>query len=439
MAAAFVFDRTILDLLQDRDDRRVTFIRRSLEEVDAGLRARGSRLVVACGDPVEEVPKLARALGVDEVWAGRDYEPLAIARDEAVGRLVDLRLVKDHVVFEGREVVSGSGAAFRVYTPYRKAWLSTMRPEHVADRVPDLGRLWPASELKGHALGDWPLERLGFTPGQLWLAPGEAAGRERLAAFAAAIDGYAQHRDLPALPGATSGLSVHFRFGTVSIREAVRFALARGSEGAEKWLHELIWREFYSSILANFPHVAGGAFKPEFDSIVWPGEPAHFDAWREGLTGYPLVDAAMRCLDATGWMHNRLRMVAASFLVKDLLLDWRLGEAWFARKLLDFDLASNSGGWQWSASVGVDAQPYFRVFNPVLQSHKFDSDGAFIREWCPELAGFGSERIHAPWEATPFEQIEAGCEVGRQYPAPIVDHHVQKTAVVRLLEEAAKA
>jgi deoxyribodipyrimidine photo-lyase len=220
----------------------------------------------------------------------------------------------------------------------------------------------------------------------------------------------------------------------VGIRECTRQALAAGADG-QKWLSELIWREFYQHILFHFPHVVSETFQPHYRDLMWPGEEAHWEAWVTGQTGYPIVDAAMRCFNATGWMHNRLRMIVASFLTKDLLIDYRRGEAYFARYLLDFDLASNNGGWQWAASTGCDAQPYFRIFNPVLQSLKFDPDGRFIREWVPELAGLEGRTLHAPSEASMMERISAGAEA---YPDPVVDHHVQKERAVALLTRGAQ-
>jgi deoxyribodipyrimidine photo-lyase len=247
------------------------------------------------------------------------------------------------------------------------------------------------------------------------------------------IDNYNETRDFPALD-ATSGLSVHLRFGTVSVRECFRKAIDRNSEGARTWISELIWREFYQMILDRFPHVKREAFKREYNDLQWEGTEAQFAAWREGRTGYPLVDAAMRHFNRTGWMHNRLRMVVAMFLTKDLLVDWRKGERYFARYLLDYDAAANNGGWQWCASTGVDAQPYFRVFNPILQSKKFDPDGAFIREHVPELRGFSNARIHWPVDASPVEQADAGCIIGTDYPAPIVEHAAQKEKAVAMFQ-----
>ncbi|MCG9893945.1 MAG: FAD-binding domain-containing protein, partial [Fimbriimonadaceae bacterium] len=318
------------------------------------------------------------------------------------------------------------------YTPYSRAWKARVTPRDFESEDPDLSRLTPESELPPQR-GNLTLDDLGFAPGELWLEPGEAAARTRLEDFRKQIDDYHERRDIPGIEG-TSGLSVHLRHGTISIRECFRAAASRSGKGPQKWYDELIWREFYHMILACFPQVVGGTFQPKYADIDWPGTDEHFQAWADGRTGYPIVDAGMRCLKATGWMHNRLRMIAASFLTKDLLVDWRRGEEWFALQLLDFELASNNGGWQWASGTGADAQPYFRIFNPELQSRKFDADGAFIREWVPELAEFSDAEIHAPHKTTPLQQVAAGCRIGEDYPAPIVDHHEQKPKAMALFK-----
>ncbi|MFQ3586851.1 MAG: deoxyribodipyrimidine photo-lyase [Fimbriimonadaceae bacterium] len=441
VAVAFVFDTNILGALSDRDDRRVTMIHRSLQEVDEGLRRHGSRLVVLHGDPAEKVPELAARLEADLVVAARDYEPYARDRDSRVARSLrrvgsELRLVRDTVTIEPDELVTQAGTPFTVFTPFSKAWRARFSPDRAAEEVPDLGRLRPETELRP-VLRDWPIESIGFETADLWQQPGESAARRRLADFVPKMQDYGRLRDFPAADS-TSVLSPDLRFGTISIRELVRTALADGSPGSDKWLSELIWREFYQHILFHFPHVVDRSFRPEFADLEWPGSDEHFEAWCAGHTGYPIVDAAMRCFNATGWMHNRLRMVVAMFLTKDLLVDWRKGEQYFARYLIDFELASNNGGWQWSSSTGCDAQPYFRIFNPWLQSVKFDPEGKFIRRWVPEIRGLSNERIHAPHEASMFEQIDAGCIVGQDYPHPIVDHARQRERAIRLLESVRK-
>jgi deoxyribodipyrimidine photo-lyase len=432
----FVYDRVILDVLEDRDDKRLFFIHQSLEEVDQGLKGHGSRLAALHGDPVDLIPQLAAAWGAEAVFASHDDDPYALARDAEAGRRLAaygrvLETHKDCLIRERREVLNGHGEPFKVYTPYMKAWRLMLRSEDLASHDPDYARL--CRNLPPDAKGNLALADLGFAPSSLWLEPGESGGTKRLLGFLNSMDSYHEQRDIPSIPG-TSGLSVHLRHGTVSVRECFRQGLAREGKGAEKWVNELIWREFYHMILSCFPHVVEGSFQRQYDSLEWPGTEEHFEAWREGQTGFPIVDAAMRCLNQTGWMHNRLRMIAASFLAKDLMVDWRRGEAWFARKLLDFELASNNGGWQWSASTGVDAQPYFRVFNPWLQSVKFDPNGDFIREWCPELSGLDNKDIHQPSEAGLLSLELAGVRLGDNYPHPIVVHSVQKDKAIALFK-----
>jgi deoxyribodipyrimidine photo-lyase len=440
--ALFVFDREILDELRDRADRRVEFILESVRELDAALRRRGGALIVRHGFARDEVPAVAAALGVDTVHANRDYEPAAIARDDAVGAAlhrggIAFEMHKDQVIFERDEVLTRGGTPFGVFTPYRNAWLARLAPAHLAARDCDAGgRLAPPpAEL------DAPLptlEAIGFRAtdlSALGVRTGMRGGAAQVAAFERKLDDYAARRDAPAADG-TSRLSVHLRFGTVSIRALARLAhdraLRRGGEGAQTWLSELIWRDFYAQLLWHHPHVVGHAFRRELDDLRFPNAPDHVAAWCDGRTGYPLVDAGMRELRATGFMHNRLRMVTASFLVKDLLVDWRIGERHFARELLDYDLASNNGGWQWAASTGCDAQPWFRIFNPVTQSRRFDPGGAYIRRWVPELAALGDADVHAPWLLDHAAQDAAGVVIGRDYPQPIVDHARARAAALAL-------
>lgn len=434
---AFVFDRVILDELLaegQRTDRRVEFIHRSLEELGSALEEHGGGLIVRHGIAVDEIVRLADDLAVDAVFANHDYEPYALLRDAQVERdlaAAGRRLLtfKDQVIFEKDEVLTAAGRPFAVFTPYKNAWLKRVAPFFLSAYPVEryLGALAPVP-----APAPLPtLEHFGFEAtnlADLKIAAGASGARRMLDDFLTRIDAYADARDFPAVRG-PSYLSVHLRFGTVSIRTLARCAWERAtgrrgtsSRGAQTWLSELIWRDFYQQILFHHPHVVGQAFKPAYDRIVWDDDPRLFDAWCEGRTGYPLVDAAMAQINRTGYMHNRLRMVVASFLTKDLGIDWRRGEHYFARHLNDFDLAANNGGWQWAASTGCDAQPYFRIFNPITQSQKFDPDGAFIRRCLPQLAGFSEREIHAPWQTSPQRQREAGCEIGRDYPAPIVDH-----------------
>ena len=436
----FVFDRAILDPLP-RADRRVEFIRDSLVGVDAELRAlaashgvEGAGLIVRHGQAVDEIVALARSLGVQAVYASHDDDPQALARDaRARGALADAGIVlhtcKDHVIFERDEVLTASGAPFSVFTPYRNAWLRKLEPSHLEP--------YPVARHAG-ALAPRPagehgvpvLSELGFEPTnlhQLRLPSGPAGAQELLDDFLDRIDRYHETRDFPAVKG-PSYLGPHLRFGTISVRRLVREAQQRaaaGSRGAEAWLAELVWREFYHQVLHHHPHVVGHAFRPAHDRIRWEhGRKAdeQFAAWCEGRTGYPLVDAAMHQITQTGYMHNRLRMVVASFLTKDLGIDWRRGEAWFAERLNDYELASNNGGWQWAASTGCDAQPWFRIFNPVTQSRRFDPEGRFVRRYLPQLAGLPDKLVHAPWLARPADLEAAGVALGRDYPQPIVDH-----------------
>lgn len=419
---AFVFDSEILDALPTREDMRVHFIRESLVELDAALRARGGGLIVRHGPAREELPRLAAALGVQAVFANRDYEPAAKARDAAVAEQlarqgIAFTACKDQVIFESREVLTQAGQTFSVFTPYKNAWLKQLTAKSLATYSCAMNRLSP-EQLTGIPT----LEEIGFLPSRLpvlGITPGMRGAQERWQAFQQnALGRYGELRDYPAVRG-VSYLSVHLRFGTISIRQLVSAALSRG---ADAWLNELIWRDFYFMILDQHPQVADAAFKPAYDRIVWDNSSSAYAAWCQGQTGYPLVDAAMRQLNHCGWMHNRLRMIVASFLTKDLGVDWRLGEKYFADKLIDFDLAANNGGWQWAASSGCDAQPYFRIFNPVTQSEKFDADGKFIKRYVPELKNVPTKYIHAPWAMKAEQRADCGLRLGEDYPWPIVDH-----------------
>ena len=439
----FVFDRAILDPLTRRD-RRVEFIRESLVQLDEALRELagdpGAGLIVRHAVAEDDIPRLARELGVQAVFANHDYEPQAIARDAAVrGALADagiaLHTAKDQVIFERTELLTQGGRAYGVFTPYKRAWLAKvdgyyLKSYDVRAHAGTLASRPAAQRREVPALVD-----IGFEPTnlrELALPLGHTGGRQLFDDFRQRIDHYQEARDFPAVRG-PSYLSVHLRFGTVSIRELARAAhglMQAGSAGAATWLSELIWRDFYFQVLSNFPHVVDAqghshSFRPEYDAIAWeqgPQAQQRFEAWCEGRTGFPLVDAAMRQINQTGYMHNRLRMVVASFLCKDLGLDWRWGERYFAQHLNDFDLAANNGGWQWASSSGCDAQPYFRIFNPVSQSRKFDPQGKFIRRYLPHLAALSDEALHAPWTASPVELAAAGVELDKTYPRPVVDH-----------------
>ncbi len=432
----FVFDTEILDLLGDREDRRVEFIWSSVQELQRSLEEMGGGLHVLHGRARDLIPQLAHRFGVQAVYANHDYEPQANDRDASVARELAsegraLHTFKDQVIFEKDDILTRAGQPFTVFTPYKRAWLAKFDPScakgYAVERYRD--SLTRADRATFPALED-----LGFRPTnlrQLKLPTGMSGARQLFQDFLRRIDGYREKRDYPGVRG-VSCLSVHMRFGTISIREVARTAASVQSQGGDAWLSELIWREFYFAILHHFPHVAARAFKPDYDAIRFPNPEGHLQAWSEARTGYPLVDAAMRQLNSTGYMHNRLRMVAASFLVKDLHVDWRLGERYFAAKLNDFDLAANNGGWQWSASTGCDAQPYFRLFNPVTQSRKFDGDGRFIRMYLPELARVNSDLIHEPWKMSTAEQHAAAVRIGSDYPSPIVDHQAARKRTLEL-------
>lgn len=446
----FVFDTDILAPLSAqgiRQDRRIDFIRDSVAELDAALRAAGGGLIILHAAAAKAIPELARELGVEAVFTNTDYEPEAVGRDQAVADALkrDGTLFfssKDQVIFEKDEVLSLAGKPFSVFTPYKNAWMARLaradgdfflKPYPVEKYLHALAPI-PAS----YASSTLPsLAQLGFEASnlaQLKIPTGMSGADALFEDFLGRIGAYGTARDYPATKG-PSYLSVHLRFGTISIRTLARAALqamhsGHGGAGAATWLSELTWRDFYFQILHHHPAVGQGrAFRVEYDAIRWEDGPhadERFAAWCEGRTGYPLVDAAMLQINTSGYMHNRLRMVVASFLTKDLGLDWRRGEQYFAIHLNDFDLSANNGGWQWAASSGCDAQPWFRIFNPVTQSEKFDADGKFIRRYLPQLAKLSDKRIHAPWTATPAELRAAGVVLGRDYPEPIVDHAVAR-------------
>jgi len=417
---------------------RLRFLHACLAQLAAELERRGQRLVVRRGDPRREVPRAARELRAGLVSWNRDTSPFARRRDAAVRSAlaragVEVIEEKDRVVFEGAELRTGAGGPFRVFTPFRQAWWRRFeaappegsRPLRLPAPAPPLAGALPA------------LDALVADDGAPPAPPaGEEAARRRLARF---LDGpvgaYAKARDLPGVAG-TARLSPHLRFGTLSPRAcfaAAREAAAREPRlraGVAKWLDELVWREFYAAVLEEHPRVLGEAFRPELEHVRWNDDAGGFAAWCAGRTGYPLVDAGMRELAETGWMHNRARMVTASFLVKDLLVDWRRGETWFMQRLVDGDPASNDGGWQWTASTGTDAQPWFRIFSPVAQGERFDPDGAYVRRFVPELRDVPRHLLHRPWQAP------ALCP---EYPAPIVEHAERRRLALARFEEARRA
>lgn len=395
----FIFDAEILDKLSNKADARVSFIYNSLEKLKKTLQHNGSDLLVYFGNPLTIFTELINK-GIASVYTNRDYEPAAIARDKQIFDLckankIEFVAKKDQVIFDRNEIIKSDGKPYTVYTPYSKQWKEKLNDFYLKS-YPTVDYLHRLKRVNPQPL--FPIDHIGFEKVDTISTLPEI--NERI------INNYHKTRDLPAIQG-TSRLSIHLRFGTVSIRSLARTAIASN----EKWLNELIWRDFYQMILYHFPHSSDKSFKPRYDLIEWEKNEQHFKAWCEGRTGYPIVDAGMRELHQTGFMHNRVRMIVASFLTKHLLIDWRWGERYFAEKLLDFDLASNVGGWQWAAGSGCDAAPYFRVFNPYLQTEKFDPDHKYIKHWVPEYTS-------------------------PNYPKPIIDH---KWARERALDRYKKA
>jgi deoxyribodipyrimidine photo-lyase len=440
----FVFDTEILDVLTNKADRRVEFIWESIRELKLALQARGGDLLVLHGKTTNIIPKLADQLAIKAVFVNHDYEPSAIARDETVKAIlkasqIDWHDFKDQVIFEKDEILNLSNKPYRVFTPYRNATIKKLNDFYL--------KAYPVDRYFNHLAKTTPtelvsLESLGFATTNLksmQLPTGMSGGKQLLDDFINRISQYKTARDFPAIKG-VSYLSTHLRFGTVSIRHLARTAYNMDNAGAETWLNELIWRDFYFQILHHNPELAiGRAFNPQFEQLAFPNNQHYFAAWCAGKTGYPLVDAAMRQINQTGYMHNRLRMIVASFLVKDLLIDWRWGERYFAEHLIDFDFSANNGGWQWAASTGCDAQPWFRIFNPVTQSQRFDPNGKFIRKYIPELAKCNDKEIHEPWKMSPSRQQVLMIKIGQDYPEPIVDHQQQRGLALALYQEANNA
>ncbi|MCM0041610.1 MAG: DNA photolyase family protein [Algoriphagus sp.] len=395
----FIFDRHILDVLEDKTDARVSFIHTQITRLKAFFEQQGSSMLVRYGHPEEIFQELLTEYEVQSVYTNRDYEPYAQSRDSQVEALLGEKNIpflsfKDQVIFEPGEIVNGSGEFYKVFTPYSKNWLEKFRTTRVQPLpTANWKNLVQSSPLPMPTLTD-----MGFAPSPIEIPSSELD--EEI------VRHYEERRNFPAQRG-TSRLGIHLRFGTLSIRKLALKAISLNAT----YMNELIWREFYAMILGNAPQVVDRAFKPQYDRIPWRNNETEFEAWCAGTTGYPIVDAGMRELNATGFMHNRVRMIVASFLTKHLLIDWRWGEAYFAKKLLDFELASNNGGWQWAAGTGTDAQPYFRVFNPDSQTEKFDKDLTYIKKWIPE---FGTAA----------------------YPKPIVDHKFARNRAIETYKKA---
>ena len=439
----FVFDAEILNQLEDKADRRVEFIWESLKELKTTFQAQGGDLIVEYGIAKEIVVKQAQELGAEAVFSNRDYEPNAIARDANVAQKlakfnIDFHQFKDQVLFEKDEVLTQQGKPYGVFTPYKNAHLKKL-DDYFLKAYPVDRYIQHLAKYEADAMPS--LEEIGFKAtnlNQMKLPTGMSGALKLFEDFTQRISQYQDARNFPAVKG-PSYLSVHLRFGTISIRHLARTAKNTVGAGAETWLNELIWRDFYFQILHHHPKVAQGqAYKVEFNALPFPNNQTIFQAWCDGKTGYPLVDAAMRQLNQTGYMHNRLRMVVASFLVKDLLIDWRWGERYFAQKLIDFDLSANNGGWQWAASTGCDAQPWFRIFNPITQSEKFDGAGKFIRKYVPELVACNDKEIHAPWLIPPLRQEMLNIIIDKTYPLPVVDHATQRNLALNLYKNADK-
>lgn len=438
----FVLDPTLLTSTR-AGAQRTAFLFGGLRALDADLRSRGSRLVVRRGDPAAVLAALCGESGAGAVYAERDYSVYAARRDAAVAAAlpVPLMLTEGVAIRPPDAIRKQDGTPYTVFTPYSKRWRQFAPPSPGAI-MPAPAALTLDHPIAGEAIPDRP----ALDPA-IPFQPGEMEAQRRLNTFvdgdAPPVYAYAKQRDLPALDG-TSGLSPYLRFGMVSPRQVAATAFAAiesaptsdARTGADTWLTELIWRDFYLSILHHYPHVARGSFHRDYDAIEWVNDTDAFTAWRAGQTGYPFIDAAMRQLATIGWMHNRARMAVASFLVKDLLIDWRWGERWFMEMLLDGDPAANNGGWQWSAGTGTDAAPYFRIFNPVSQGQKFDPAGAYVRRWVPELRSVSDKYIHEPWQMPRSEQLRAGCLIGQNYPAPIVDHAVARERVLATYKRA---
>jgi deoxyribodipyrimidine photo-lyase len=441
----FILDTSLLGS-ERTQGYRLAWLWDGVRQLDADLRALrpdGGGLLIRRGRPAEQLLRLVHEVAAEAVYFNRDYSPYAVRRDDEVRDVlrragVAARSFKDLVIHDAVEVRSASGKPYEVYSPYRRAWEALPKPTPLPIPIEVRRVATP------HGLASDPLPTAVVAAPQPIAPPGEANALQRLTAFAhGPLYRYAEDRNTPGVEG-TSVLSPYLRWGMISPRTcyaAAQQALVTASTRAQResittWIGELVWREFNYQILENHPHIVTRSFRPVYDHIDWQDNPTLVDAWKSGRTGYPIVDAAMRQLNATGWMHNRVRMIAASFLVKDGLVDWRVGERYFMQRLLDGEAANNVGNWQWVAGTGTDAAPYFRIFNPTSQGVKFDPAGDFVRRWVPELANVPAALIHTPHQMTAMQQAHFGCHIGRDYPAPIVDHAQQRERALALYETA---
>ena len=421
-------------LLQDPPTRRQTFLFNALHSLDKNLRTRGNQLIIRQGNPIQVLEHIFQEISVSTIFAEEDYSPYAIQRDSAIQRNLPLKLVLGLVLHHPQQVLKADGTPYTVFVPFSKTWKTLPKALRDSNRPSVI----PAHPKPPESL---PLPETSSLP---YFPASEPEARQRLNDFIQdAIFHYREGRNQLDQAG-TSSLSPYLRFGLISIQTAYQAALqalesAQQSEekqGVETWISELIWREFYISILYHFPNVLQEAFYPHRRQIPWRTNASELESWQQGLTGYPIVDACMRQLNETGWMHNRGRMIVASFLTKDLLLNWQSGERYFMQQLVDGDPAANNGGWQWTAGVGTDAAPYFRIFNPILQSKKFDTHGNFIRQWVSELADVPLTYLHEPWTMPPDLQKQFHCVIGKDYPDPLVDRSIVKDRVMQAFQKS---
>lgn len=436
----FILDKNLLGS-EYVSEKRVAFLLASLRALESEIERRGGKLIIRRGEALTELRRLVTELDAEAIFAEEDFSFYARSRDNIVKEALPLKLVPGLTVFPPDMIRKKDGGAYTIYTPFRRRW-EALPPPSRSSLLPPPKDLGPQSKLASEKLPETP----GW-PANSHFPAGEEAARARLAEFTTGdsppVHNYDLQRDRLDVQ-ATSRLSPYLRFGMISARTVVINALearytARNSQqraGAQTWLQELIWREFFIQILYHFPKVRGNSFREEYRDIRWRNDEREFRAWREGRTGYPIVDAAMRQLLDTGWMHNRARMIVASFLVKDLLIDWRWGERWFMQHLIDGDPAANNGGWQWSAGTGTDAAPYFRIFNPILQAQKHDPHAVYIRSWLPELRALPEEYLHSPWK-TPVEiQENVSVRIGKDYPKPIIDHRAARERTLGVYAQA---